>query len=215
MHGTGIVGQNVDYNLLVLGNEDNYFVSKGKVVDKDRYDNESFQENVDKALEVTEQNIKSIYGTSSDELNEDFENLIGRTLDNYVTPIDDNVYFFTIAGDIVQVSKYSSGDTDFGQLGNINFVDNTSDFERVVDSVDYYAVCDKFGYFNSDLDKMLNDNADYTLDNVVYNDGVIFVQIVDADNNITKVYEYNSQNREFNYVTKIETSGIKNIYILK
>lgn len=211
----GLINAQSNYRLLVLSDTENYFVNKGKVLDDSKYNIEEFQANVAKAAEITEENIQSVYSKQLQEVNEDFINSIGKTLDNYVQPVNNNVYFFTVAGDLIQVSKYSSDQMDFNQIGRIDFINNTSDFPKIVESVDYYGICDNDDNFDPSLDSLLTENSDYQLDNVIYNDGVVFVQLKEKDKDNIKIFEYDNETSEFRFVTKIETSGIKNIYILK
>lgn len=215
LDGAGLISAQSNYRLLVLSDTENYFVNKGKVIDESKYNVAEFKANVAKAAEITEGNIQSIYSKQLQEVDEDFINSIGKTLDNYVQPVNNNVYFFTVAGDLIQVSKYSSDQMDFNQIGSINFMNNTSDFPKIVESVDYYGICDNDDNFDPSLDSLLAENSDYQLDNVIYNDGVVFVQLKEKDKDSIKIFEYNNETSEFSFVTKIETSGIKNIYILK
>lgn len=212
LNDAGLISAQSNYRLLVLSDTENYFVNKGKVIDDSKYNVAEFKENVAKAAEITEENIQSIYSKQLQEVDEDFINSIGKTLDNYVQPVNNDVYFFTVAGDLIQVSKYSSDQMDFNQIGSIDFINNTSDFPKIVESVDYYGICDNF---DPSLDSLLTENSDYQLDNVIYNDGVVFVQLKEKDKDNVKIFEYNNETSEFSFVTKIETSGIKNIYILK
>lgn len=215
LNDTGLINAQSSYKLLVLSDTENYFVNKGKVIDESKYNVADFQANVDKAAEITEENIQSIYSKQLQEVDEDFINSIGKTLDNYVQPINKDVYFFTVAGDLIQVSKYSSDQMDFNQIGSIDFINNTSDFPKIVESVDYYGICDNDKNFDPSLDSLLTENSDYQLDNVIYNDGAVFVQLKEKDKDNVKIFEYSSETNEFSFVTKIKTSGIKNIYILK
>lgn len=215
LNDAGLINVQSNYRLLVLSDTDNYFVNKGKVIDDSKYNVAEFKENVAKAAEITEGNIQSIYSKQLQEVDEDFVNSIGKTLDNYVQPVNNDVYFFTVAGDLIQVSKYSSDQMDFNQIGSIDFINNTSDFPKIVESVDYYGICDNDDNFDPSLDSLLTENSDYQLDNVIYNDGVVFVQLKEKDKDNVKIFEYNNKTSEFSFVTKIETSGIKNIYILK
>lgn len=215
LNDAGLINNQSNYRLLVLSDTENYFVNKGKVIDESKYNVEEFKENVAKAAEITEENIQSIYSKQLQEVDEDFINSIGKTLDNYVQPVNKDVYFFTVAGDLIQVSKYSSDQMDFNQIGSIDFINNTSDFPKIVESVDYYGICDNDDNFDSSLDSLLTENSDYQLDNVIYNDGVVFVQLKEKDKDNIKIFEYNNETSEFSFVTKIDTSGIKNIYILK
>lgn len=215
LNDTGLINVQSNYRLLVLSDTENYFVNKGKVMDESEYNVAEFEENVAKAAEIAEENIQSIYSKQLQEVDEDFINSIGKTLDNYVQPVNNDVYFFTVAGDLIQVSKYSSDQMDFNQIGSIDFINNTSDFPKIVESVDYYGICDNDDNFDPSLDSLLNENSDYQLDNVIYNDGVAFVQLKEKDKDSIKIFVYNNETSEFSFVTKIETSGIKNIYILK
>lgn len=215
LNDAGLINAQNNYKLLVLSDTENYFVNKGKVIDESNYNIADFQANVDKAAEITEENIQSIYSKQLQEVDEDFINSIGKTLDNYVQPMNNDVYFFTVAGDSIQVSKYSSDQMDFNQIGSIDFINNTSDFPKIVESVDYYGICDNDDNFDPSLDSLLAENSDYQLDNVIYNDGVVFVQLKEKDKDNIKIFEYNNETSEFSFVTKIKTSGIKNIYILK
>lgn len=215
LNDAGLINAQSNYRLLVLSDTESYFVNKGKVIDESKYNVAEFKENVDKAAEITEENMQSIYSKQLQEVNEDFINSIGKTLDNYVQPVNNDVYFFTVAGDLIQVSKYSSDQMDFNQIGSIDFINNTSDFPKIVESVDYYGICDNDDNFDPSLDSLLTENSDYQLDNVIYNDGVVFVQLKEKDKDNIKIFEYSNKTSEFSFVTKIETSGIKNIYILK
>lgn len=215
LNDAGLINVQSNYRLLVLSDTENYFVNKGKVMDESKYNVAEFKANVDKAAEITEGNIQSIYSKQLQEVDEDFINSIGKTLDNYVQPVNNDVYFFTVAGDLIQVSKYSSDQMDFDQIGSIDFINNTSDFPKIVESVDYYGICDNDDNFDPSLDSLLTENSDYQLDNVIYNDGVVFVQLKEKGKNNVKIFEYNNETSEFSFVTKMETSGIKNIYILK
>lgn len=215
LNDAGLINVQSNYRLLVLSDTENYFVNKGKVIDESKYNIAEFEANVAKAAEITEGNIQSIYSKQLQEVDEDFINSIGKTLDNYVQPVNNNVYFFTVAGDLIQVSKYSSDQMNFDQIGSIDFINNTSDFPKIVESVDYYGICDNDDNFDPSLDSLLTENSDYQLDNVIYNDGVVFVQLKEKDKDNIKIFVYNNETSEFNFVTKIETSGIKNIYILK
>lgn len=215
LNDAGLINAQSNYRLLVLSDTESYFVNKGKVIDESKYNVAEFKENVAKAAEITEGNIQSIYSKQLQEVDEDFINSIGKTLDNYVQPVNNDVYFFTVAGDLIQVSKYSSDQMDFNQIGSIDFINNTSDFPKIVESVDYYGICDNDDNFDPSLDSLLDENSDYQLDNVIYNDGVVFVQLKEKDKDNIKIFEYNNETSEFSFVTKIETSGIKNIYILK
>lgn len=215
LNDAGLINTQSNYKLLVLSDTENYFVNKGKVIDESKYNIADFQANVDKAAEITEENIQSIYSKQLQEVDEDFINSIGKTLDNYVQPMNNDVYFFTVAGDLIQVSKYSSDQMDFNQIGSIDFINNTSDFPKIVESVDYYGICDNDDNFDPSLNSLLAENSDYQLDNVIYNDGVVFVQLKEKDKDNIKIFEYNNETSEFSFVTKIKTSGIKNIYILK
>lgn len=215
LNDAGLINAQSNYRLLVLLDTENYFVNKGKVIDKSKYNVAEFEENVDKAAEITEENIQSIYSKQLQEVDEDFINSIGKTLDNYVQPVNNDVYFFTVAGDLIQVSKYSSDQMNFNQIGSIDFINNTSDFPKIVESIDYYGICDNDDNFDPSLDSLLTENSDYQLDNVIYNDGVVFVQLKEKDKDNIKIFEYNNETSEFSFVTKVETSGIKNIYILK
>ena len=84
LNDAGLISAQSNYRLLVLSDTENYFVNKGKVIDESKYNVAEFKANVAKAAEITEGNIQSIYSKQLQEVDEDFINSIGKTLDNYV-----------------------------------------------------------------------------------------------------------------------------------
>lgn len=216
-HETGIIGGN-GYKLVVLQDTDEFYVNNGKAINGQKLNSDAFNKNVEEIKELTEQNVKTVYEKQLAKVEREFQEQIGKTLQNYVQPIGNHVYFFTTQDGQVTINRYDSDTFEFSVLGTIDFGNNTvqDGFNYVVESADYYGVCDTFDNFDERLKEFMNEHTEYNLDNVIYGNYEAFVQIsADNSDDSIEIYGYNTDTESFTLITDLNASGVENIYVLK